>query len=427
MKNSCLLQPWSFIARQSVKPMKRYSFIKLFLALLGSLGLFAPSLQACSWDYPIWQIRSKDADAYYRFVRDGRVGYIDRNGKIVVEPSAKIFLGSNSGGEFHNGLLLTGVADGPYIDATGRILLDTGFSRNWDFSEGFAAAMRDDNTNRWGFIDATGKFAIAPAFETYPKGYVHSFSNGVALIEVGKQFGFIDSSGKFIIRPSFLWAKDFSEDRARVIVEGPCTRPGFEHPCDFGETLGNPSEGQIVSRCKFRFIDKSGAFIGTNEFDNADDFSEGLAAVQNNGKWGFIDTTGRLVIPYKFGAVHSFSNGLALAAEGGLWDKKKWGYIDSTGQIVIPFQFAAAEGFSDGLAPVTKEIPEKSEADRWFYIDKSGKRAFPGTFAAASPFFKGVAHVKLIENSGSSENYLAGHYAYIDAYGKTIFRYSRDN
>ncbi|MBK8352585.1 MAG: WG repeat-containing protein [Saprospirales bacterium] len=41
-------------------------------------------------------------------------------------------------------------------------------------------------------------------------------------------------------------------------------------------------------------------------------FSEGLAAVELNGKWGFIDENGNRVIPsFKFDEVNSFSNGLA--------------------------------------------------------------------------------------------------------------------
>ena len=87
---------------------------------------------ACDMAPPLWSIQSPDADPYYRIVQNGRVGYIDSQGKIVVAPTLDQWVR----GEFHSGLLLTGVADGPYIDATGKTVLATGFYRNWDFSEG---------------------------------------------------------------------------------------------------------------------------------------------------------------------------------------------------------------------------------------------------------------------------------------------------
>lgn len=393
--------------------------------LLVSCLLFnSTPVKACSWDYPIWQNRSKDADPYYRFVRNGMVGYINSSGKIVVQPGKTVFLGGNGGYEFHDGLLLTGVADGAYIDSTGKTALDTGYARNWDSSEGLAVAMRKGD-DKWGYIDRTGKFVIEPKFESYPKGYVSSFSEGRAMIKVADRLGFIDKKGEFVIPPLYLWAQSFSEERARVIVEGPCVRPGFEDPCDFGETLGETNAGQKVPACKFRFIDKSGNFISNDEFDKARDFSEGLAAVQREGKWGFIDTSGKVIVPFRFGSVESFSDGLAMVAEGGMVKDKKWGFIDVRGNIVIPFKFERADQFSDGLAPVADKAYAKDEKERFYYINKQGKRAFPGTFASASPFFKGVGHVKLITKSQDDDFYLNGKYAYIDAKGRVIFRYER--
>jgi WG containing repeat len=393
--------------------------------LLSVLSLAAVPVHACSSDYPIWQNRDKNADPYYRFVRGGTMGYIDKTGKIVVQPTHR-FSGGNNGDEFHDGLLLTGVSAGPYIDATGKVVLNTGFDRNWDFSDGLAAAMRKTSESRWGYIDRTGQFVIEPKFESYPNGYVYPFSNRLAMIEVKDQFGFIDTKGDFVISPSYLWAQGFSEDRTRVIVDGPCVRPGFEYPCDFGETLGKTTPEQKVPGCKFRFIDKSGTFIGTNGYDDTRDFSEGLAAVQKDGKWGFIDKAGKLVVPFKFGSVGSFSDGLARVAEGGMWEDKRWGYIDATGRIVIPFQFERAEDFSDGLAPVADKAYAESEKERFYYINKSGNQAFTGMFAQASPFFKGIGHVKLLSKLPKDDFYLNGKFAYIDTKGRTVFSYEHN-
>src|SRR5215471_4732930 len=145
------------------------------------LASYASVVFACSWDYPIWIPRTQSADALYRFAKDGKAGYIDGAGHVVIPPTLQ--LNGNYGSEFHDGLLEIGVSDGIYVGRTGKVVLDKGLYRGWDFSEGLAVAMRKGE-NVLGYIDRAGEFVIPPQFKTYPNGYVHPFSDGLALIEV---------------------------------------------------------------------------------------------------------------------------------------------------------------------------------------------------------------------------------------------------
>lgn len=346
------------------------------------------------------------------------MGFIDQRGQVVIKPMLEHYR-SNHGDQFIEGLLLTGVSEGAYVDRTGRVVLDTKYERNWDFSEGLAVAMKE-NHGKWGYIDKTGKFIISPRFETYPNGYVYSFSNGLAMIEVKDRYGYIDRTGKFVIEPRFLAGNGFSEGFARVVVEGPCVFVG-DGPCaDFNARgIGDKEESQKTSEmCKFTFVDKQGRIITSRRFERAMDFSEGLAAVQVDGKWGFINKQGQIIISPQFDGAKSFSDGLALIKQNELW-----GYINKSGNIVIPPQFARAEDFSDGLAPVGKWNEQTSEYENYFYINKDGKQAFKGIFAEASHFFKGLAHVKLMGEKSADRFYLNGKFAYINTTGKVVFRY----
>jgi hypothetical protein len=47
------------------------------------------------------------------------------------------------------------------------------------------------------------------------------------------------------------------------------------------------------------------------QFEEAGIFSEGLAAIEINGKWGYIDKSGKLVIEPQFTDAWNFSEGLA--------------------------------------------------------------------------------------------------------------------
>lgn len=205
------------------------------------LGAVLCSVQlacACETVPPLWSIQTPDADPVYRIIQKGKVGYIDNQGRIVVSPTLDEWVS----GEFHNGMLITGVADGPYIDATGKKVLDTGFYRNWDFSEGLAVAMRDDADKKWGYIDTSGNFAIPPIFNTSQEDYVWPFSGGFAKIKVNGLYGFIDHTGKFAIPPELLYADDFSDGMVRVVLDGPCIFPG-SGGCDIGEIVP-PNSGK---------------------------------------------------------------------------------------------------------------------------------------------------------------------------------------
>jgi hypothetical protein len=100
-------------------------------------------------------------------------GYIDRRGQWILKPQW------SSANSFSDGLA---IADAHYIDHTGKIVINGGnFGQLTDFSEGFAAVEVPAKTryenSKWGYIDRTGKFLIAPRFEI-----ARSFKGGLARV-----------------------------------------------------------------------------------------------------------------------------------------------------------------------------------------------------------------------------------------------------
>ena len=368
------------------------------VAVLFSLKLAV----ACDVAPPLWSIQSPDADPIYRFVQKGRVGYIDNQGRIVVAPTLDEWVS----GEFHNGLLVTGIADGSYIDKTGKKVLETGFYRNWDFSEGLAVAMRESD-NKWGYIDTYGAFVISPRFYKSPNDYVWTFSGGFAKIKSRGLYGFIDHAGNFAIPPTLLHAGEFSDGMVRVVLEGPCFVPGTG-ACDFGEVVPPQSKntGAPPPACRFTFVDKSGRAISALRVDEARAVADGLAPVRVGSRWGYVGKDGTIAISPRFENAMSFSDGLAAVKDGGLH-----GYINKNGVFVIPAQFEQASDFHEGLAYVGN--PESG----YSYIDHRGKQAFRGSFLQATSFYHGLAHVQL---NGTNR---FGPFAYIDITGNVRFTY----
>ena len=152
----------------------------------------------------------------------------------------------------------------------------------------------------------------------------------------------------------------------------------------------NFSEGlaPVKLNGKYGFIDKSGKEVVPIKYDNVWDFTEGLAGVKLKGKWGFIDKSGKEVVPPKYVDVDYFHEGLAKV---GL--KGKWGFVDKSGKEVVPLKYDYVEYFSEGLASV--ELNGKQG-----FVDKSGKEVVPLKYDWVKFFSEGLARVELNDKWG---------------------------
>jgi hypothetical protein len=106
-----------------------------------------------------------------------------------------------------DGLLIVTI-DGKhgFIDLTGRIVIPPTFDFAWQFSEGRASAWQN---GRAGFIDRTGRFVISPRFE-----YAKAFHEGLAEVQLGGLWGFVKTDGQLAIQPQFEQTRWFSQGRA---------------------------------------------------------------------------------------------------------------------------------------------------------------------------------------------------------------------
>jgi len=243
-------------------------------------------------------------------------------------------------GGFNNGLLRV-EKDGRYgfIDKTGKVIIPLKFQFALPFSEGLAVIneyipeKREDNPV-WGVIDTSGKIVIP--FTTYNR--ITSFQNGRAIFEDKDKFGLIDKTGKVIVAAIY--------DGIRVRDDGNWT------------VMKNGEENKVVDK-NGKFIavdDKKGKPDDTapdvSEYTHSEPFSEGLALVEKGSKWGFIDKTGKIVVPIIYDYDHdmftmeipdSFHDGQAKVKKG-----DKYGVIDKTGKEIIPIVYDKLIYFTDG-------------------------------------------------------------------------------
>jgi hypothetical protein len=294
-----------------------------------------------------------------------------------------------------------------------------------EFEELFAVKLN----NKCGYINKKGKLSIKITFDR-----CWAFSEGFAGVEINNKLGFINTKGKFVIKPKFEWYPQyFKEGLVPVIFRGEdnllhwgfANTKGKIHFIKGATFVDNFSEGLAVVQYEGKkgYVDKTFKFVIEPKFKYASRFVNGVASVcDQNDKRYYIDRFGRKVFEH---TGVEFSDGVALVeidGKNGFIDKNgkiiiptkypyysvlsfynglaginidgKWGFINKLGEIVISPQFDAIQSFSeDGVAAV-------KIGNKWGFINKKGKIIISAQFDDALWFGKGIGRVEIGDKVG---------------------------
>ena len=121
---------------------------------------------------------------------------------------------------------------------------------------------------------------------------------------------------------SLVWR--YSDGTVSSVADGEITLSTGVYPVAYYSGSG-VSWGYINQRLEL---------VINHTFEEACDFSEGLAAVKKDGKWGYINESGETIIPFIYDTACSFGNGLAVVSSEG-----KYGLINRTGAVSCRFDF----------------------------------------------------------------------------------------
>ena len=141
----------------------------------------------------------QDSDDSTVSSKEGRCGFINKEGEIVIKP--QFFFAA----EFSDGMALVSVDSeikkNGYIDKTGKMVIKPRFAHCGLFHEGLAPV---EIGNTYGFMDKTGTVVIKPEFDS-----AIGFSEDMGIIRIGDSYGYIDRKGKIVINPQFVAAGPF--------------------------------------------------------------------------------------------------------------------------------------------------------------------------------------------------------------------------
>ncbi|MDO4511156.1 MAG: WG repeat-containing protein [Bacteroidales bacterium] len=231
------------------------------------------------------------------------------------------------------------------------------------FYDGMAAVMKD---GKWGYINSEGKEVIACSI---PKTF------DVCLER--EDYGFYRDNG---------YVRNFSEGMVPVAKEVSGAKHNYERSLKWG------------------YMNKEGKLVVDYTYDEAADFSEGLAWVANEDFQGFIDAQGNKVlngasyyVPDAGMLNYAFKSGLACVVKMDDEGNAKYGYIDKQGLEVVACKYDAATPFSEGKAAVAVYKEDNAEAQfpyLYSYIDTKGNVLFSCQEGLkAGDFHEGMAWV----------------------------------
>lgn len=207
-----------------------------------------------------------------------------------------------------------------------------------------------------GFIDTAGKELVKPLYDDVYYMYLFDY-NGV---QIGDKYGALDSEGKLVIPAKYdSWINfPVEEDWAHT-------------------TLGK----------KHGFVHRNGKSFIDFKYEQAEDFSGGMAAVVLDGKVGFIDNNGKLVIPYRYqsawnrkGKKEEYKHLYKFNSEGAaivMFGKKDFELLDKKGFLITGRKYHSIVP-ADGTASCYKAIYDSSTDGRdeisLIYLDPYGNQ-----------------------------------------------------
>jgi len=287
-----------------------------------------------------WDTAQDFSEGFALVEKDGKFGFTNNNGWLVIE--AQYGKGTQAFSEDMAAVVVPFNGTGPggkygYINKRGKLKINVDFDEGESFSDGRAAVKVGD---KWGYIGTNGKYDIAPEFEE-----ARPFVDGLACVKKDGKFGVIKKNRKWLVKPTYEQAGlKYSEGALAVLQDG-----------DWG------------------FLDDKGEWIleplYRNDVAHAPQYKDGLAPVadRQSGQWGFIDQTGKWMVHPQYDLANEFSDGLAAVKSG-----DKWGFINRNGQLVIPFkEYTKVGDFENGLCRVTLKGGKNS------YINHKGRTVYP--------------------------------------------------
>ena len=289
-------------------------------------------------------------------------------------------------------------------------------------SEMFAAASL--GPNKYGFIDKSGNFKIAPVFEE-----VHGFSNGFAPVKISGKWGLIDKNGKIAIKTIYddIWIMQ-KNGLLLVVKKANTNKKGVVK-----------NDGTVILNCEYdkiqafnkllyaykkeedksRIFDFDGKLLFATEGNGTLlDRQEGMTSFETKKETVIFDTANEIVfhgnVSLNFGA-HFYKGRIEIETpekqrkyfdiqgkevyvdsdenknfiEWHIFEKNgKSGIMTSDGKIIVPAEY---DKITAPFPIQTADVLIVVNKDFYGVIDRAGRKIFPIEYEYINHFYDGEA------------------------------------
>jgi hypothetical protein len=321
---------------------------------------------------------SQTPDSLYPFHWKGKVGYIDKNFAVIIQPQF------NSGSTFiANKALVT--LDGYYaiINIKGEIQKKFSDAEKMQLmEEGFLLYRKAD---KWVILDANYKEIFSTTKLIDSLYYYDFIEDGRILVKTDNGDTFIDREGRFVFGATYFnYASGFSEGLAMV------------------QRKPNDKKG---------FIDPEGKFAIEPQYDGVlANFSEGICPVRKDGKTFYINKRNEVVSYVDMDYAYPFQDGVGLIAKGMSFNPI-WSMINIKGEYLLKDLDAYVEPIREGFAVFHAPVIRTPKyIYKYGFLNTKGEIAVKPQFDKAGSFYNGLAEIWIADEQG-----------FIDTQGKVIW------
>ncbi|MDR2138361.1 MAG: WG repeat-containing protein [Tannerella sp.] len=232
----------------------------------------------------------KDSDGNPRF------GYVDKKGKVVIEP----FYATAQ--PFSNGLAAVSIDKKfGYINRKGEMVIPEQFESADFFTDG-GLAVAGISDKKQGVIDQKGTFVLNPKYES-----VTIDGNEFLVEENGKQ-GIVDKNGKTVIPMDFKKLYPF---------------------------YGGKYSTASMDGKKYGIVDRKGKFTVNPQFDFAFSFIGDVAVVRSGKQIGLVDTDGKYVVNPRYETISMDLALFSFPVSANLFAESDWLDMDAIVSAVV--------------------------------------------------------------------------------------------
>lgn len=306
------------------------------------------------------------------FQQNGSWGALDAAGKIVINPLYADRLYFSESGYAYAKVNPGGANPNPYaiaaqpaiiIDKKGNRVLPNEYKVNAFVGGVSGEILTYLKDKQYSIVNIRTKQESTKTFNT-----IRAFRNGFAVAqgEAKGKYGLIDEKGNWVIQPQYY---DLNiEDNGLFLASIEANDAKWAIIDKSGKITAGP----------FSQYKKYFSMSGTSSFSK-----EGLMPIQDiaTGLYGFMDNKGKIVIPCTYNTQAFFYERIAMVSTGGIketdrfgrftFNNADWKAIDASGKVLfkLPLGFIAND-FSEGRCVIT-------DGDKTGIIDTKGKFIVP--------------------------------------------------